>query len=76
MKEIIDTGLPELKQPFSWAVKSSGMLLTTHGPVRADGTIDSGPIEDQARQTFANLRQALHAASGALGDVTQVPGKA
>lgn len=72
MKEIIDTGLPALKQPFSWAVKSAGMLFTAHGPVRADGSIDTGPIEDQARLTFANLRQALLAAGGALDDVTQV----
>ena len=72
MKEIVDTGLPALKQPFSWAVKSAGMLFTAHGPVRADGSIDTGPIEDQARLTFANLRQALLAAGGALDDVTQV----
>ena len=72
MKEVIDTGLPALKQPFSWAVKSAGMLFTAHGPVRADGTIDTGPIEDQARLTFANLRQALLAAGGTLADVTQV----
>ena len=62
MKEIIDTGLPALKQPFSWAVKSSGMLFTAHGPVRADATIDTGSIEDQARLTFANLQRALVAA--------------
>ncbi len=72
MKEIVDTGLPALKQPFSWAVKSAGMLFTAHGPVRADGSIDTGPIEDQALLTFANLRQALLAAGGALDDVTQV----
>lgn len=72
MKEVVDTGLPALKQPFSWAVKSAGMLFTAHGPVRADATIDTGPIEDQARLTFANLRQALLAAGGTLADVTQV----
>ncbi|MDM0104572.1 RidA family protein [Variovorax sp. J22R24] len=73
MKEVIDTGLPPLKQPFSWAVKASGNLLfTAHGPVRADGSIDTGPIEDQARLTFANLRQAVHSAGGNLNDVTQV----
>ena len=45
MKQVIDTGLPPLKQPFSWAVKASGqMLFTAHGPVRQDGSIDTGPI--------------------------------
>jgi enamine deaminase RidA (YjgF/YER057c/UK114 family) len=73
MKEVVDTGLPPLEQPFSWAVKASGKLLfTAHGPVRADGSIDTGSIEDQARLTFANLRQAVQAAGGNLHDITQV----
>lgn len=72
MKEVIDVGLPPLKQPFSWAVKSAGMLFTAHGPVRSDGSIDTGPIEDQARLTFANLQRAVQAAGGTLADVTQV----
>lgn len=72
MKQVIDCGLPPLKQPFSWAVKSAGMLFTAHGPVRADGSIDTGAIEDQARLTFANLRRAVEAAGGGMADVTQV----
>jgi enamine deaminase RidA (YjgF/YER057c/UK114 family) len=72
MKEIVDVGLPPLKQPFSWAVKAAGLLFTAHGPVRSDGTIDTGPIEAQARLTFANLRRAVVAAGGSLSDVTQV----
>ena len=72
MKQIIDTGLPDLQQPFSWAVKSSGMLFTAHGPVRMDGSIDTGPVENQARLTFSNLRLAVLAAGGTLDDVTQV----
>jgi len=72
-KEIIQTGIPELKQPFSWAVKSSGaMLFTAHGPVRADGSIDTGDMEAQARLTFANLQKTLNAAGGSLNDITQV----
>jgi len=73
MKQVIDTGLPPLKQPFSWAVKASGsMLFTAHGPVRKDGSVDTGAIEDQARLTFSNLRMTLEAAGGTLDDVTQV----
>ena len=72
MKEIVDVGLPPLKQPVSWAVKSAGMLFTAHGPVRTDGTIDTGSIEEQARLTFANLRRAVQAAGGGMEDVTQV----
>jgi 2-iminobutanoate/2-iminopropanoate deaminase len=73
MKEIINTGLPPLKQPFSWAVKASGaMLFTAHGPVRQDGSIDTGLIDMQARLTFSNLRLAVEAAGGTLDDVCQV----
>jgi enamine deaminase RidA (YjgF/YER057c/UK114 family) len=72
MKEVIDVGLPSLKQPFSWAVKAAGLLFTAHGPVRTDSTIDSGPIEAQARLTFDNLQRAVTTAGGSLQDVTQV----
>lgn len=72
MKEVVDCGLPALAQPFSWAVKGGGLLFTAHGPVRQDGSIDTGPIEDQARLTFANLQRAVEAAGGTLADVTQV----
>lgn len=72
MKEVIDCGLPALAQPFSWAVKGGGLLFTAHGPVRQDGSIDTGPIADQARLTFSNLKNAVTAAGGTLADVTQV----
>jgi 2-iminobutanoate/2-iminopropanoate deaminase len=72
MKEVIDVGLPALKQPFSWAVKASGILFTAHGPVRMDGTIETGPIEAQARLTFTNLNNAMLAAKATLDDVAQV----
>ncbi|SOE99522.1 Enamine deaminase RidA, house cleaning of reactive enamine intermediates, YjgF/YER057c/UK114 family [Burkholderia sp. OK233] len=72
MKEVIDVGLPALGQPFSWAVRAGGMVFTSHGPVRLDGSIDTGPIEEQARLTFANLERAMAAAGGSLDDVTQV----
>ncbi|HEX2547620.1 MAG TPA: RidA family protein, partial [Ramlibacter sp.] len=72
MKEVIDCGLPPLAQPFSWAVKGGGLLFTAHGPVRQDGSIDTGSIEAQARLTFANLRRAVQAAGGTMADVTQV----
>lgn len=72
MKEVIDVGLPALGQPFSWAVRAGGMVFTAHGPVRRDGSIDTGPIEDQARLTFTNLERAMVAAGGSLDDVVQV----
>jgi 2-iminobutanoate/2-iminopropanoate deaminase len=71
-KEILDVGLPPLKQPFSWATKKNGFVFTAHGPVRADGTINTGSIEEQTRLTFENLRRTLVAAGGTLDDVMQV----
>ena len=72
MKQVIDTGLPPLAQPFSWAVKASGLLFTAHGPVLPDGRIETGSIEAQTRLTLANLSQALKAGGANLSDVAQV----
>lgn len=72
MKEVIDVGLPPFKQPFSWMVRAGGVLYTAHGPVRDDGTVDTGPIEQQARLTFANLKRAVERAGKGLDDVAQV----
>ncbi len=72
MKQVIDVGLPPLKQPFSWMVRSGGVLFTAHGPVRPDGSIDTGPIEQQTRVTLGNLQRAVHAAGATLDDVAQV----
>ena len=72
MKEVIDCGLPALGQPFSWAVRSKGMVFTAHGPVHTDGSVNTGSIEEQARLTFENLRRAMEAAGGTLDDVAQV----
>jgi 2-iminobutanoate/2-iminopropanoate deaminase len=72
VKESIDCGLPVLSQPFSWAVRSKDLVFTAHGPVRTDGSIDIGPIAQQARLTFDNLGRAVRAAGGSLQDVAQV----
>ena len=72
MKHIVDIGLPSIGQPFSWAVKAGGLLFTTHGPVRSDGTLDTGPIEQQARLTLENVRRAGAAAGGRMSNVAQV----
>jgi 2-iminobutanoate/2-iminopropanoate deaminase len=76
MKELIDTGLPALPQPFSWAVRAplagAQLVYTAHGPVHADGRIETGSIEAQTRLTLQNLQRAMQAAQGGLDDVTQV----
>ncbi|SFP54233.1 RidA family protein [Variovorax sp. 770b2] len=72
MKEAIDVGLPAMAQPFSWAVKAGGLLFTTHAAVRPDGSVDTGPVEQQARLTLENIRRAVLAAGGRMSDVAQV----
>lgn len=72
MREVIDVGLPAFKQPFSWMVRAGGVLYTAHGPVRPDGSVDTGPIEQQARLTFDNLKRAVENAGKTLDDVAQV----
>jgi len=72
MRNVIETGLPSPRQPFSWATRANGLIFTTHGPVLPDGNILQGSIEDQARLTLENLRQALASAGATLDDVVQV----
>ncbi len=72
MRNIIETGLPDIGQPFSWATYGGGMLFTAHGPVRPDGTIETGTIEKQINLTFKNLVQTLHAAGSHNDNVLQV----
>ncbi|HHT0127027.1 TPA: RidA family protein [Raoultella planticola] len=72
MRDVIHTGLPDIGQPFSWATRGGGMLFTAHGPVRADGTIETGPTEQQIALTFDNLTQALQAAGSHSDNVLQV----
>ncbi|CAI2457065.1 RidA family protein [Serratia liquefaciens] len=72
MRTIIDTGLPEIGQPFSWATQGGGMLFTAHGPVRADGSIETGAPEKQIALTFDNLAQTLKAANSHSDNVLQV----
>ena len=72
MKEFVETGIPALNQPFSWAVKASGLLFTTHGPVKSDGTVDTGPVEQQVRLTLQNMQRAVRAAGAQMSDGAQV----
>jgi 2-iminobutanoate/2-iminopropanoate deaminase len=72
MRAPVKTHLPSDEAPIEWAVTADGVLYTAHVPLRADGSIETGPIERQAELTFANLKQTVEAAGGTLQDVTQV----
>lgn len=64
--------LPDVDAPIEWAVVSDGVLYTSQIPIRADGSLETGDIEAQARLTFENLRLTMEAAGGSMTDVTQV----
>ncbi|MDN4574772.1 RidA family protein [Pandoraea cepalis] len=72
MADVIPVDLPSLDQPFSWATRAGGVVCTAHGPVRGDGTIETGDVEAQATLTFDNLRRAIASADLTLNDVAQV----
>ncbi len=71
MRDVIHTGLPDIGQPFSGDTRRR-MLFTAHGPVRADGTIETGPAEQQIALTFDNLTQALQAAGSHSDNVLRL----
>jgi len=72
MRAPVKTHLPSEEAPLEWAVTADSILYTAHVPLRADGSIEDGPIERQAEVTFDNLKRTLEAAGGSLDDVTQV----
>ncbi|MFK8258829.1 RidA family protein [Erwinia sp. AnSW2-5] len=72
MRTIIDTGLPDIGQPFSWATQGGGMLFTAHGPVNPDGSVEIGSSEKQITLTFDNLAMTLKAAKINSDNVLQV----
>lgn len=72
MRTPVKTHLPGDEAPIEWAVTADGVLYTAQIPMRDDGSIETGPIEQQAEVTFDNLKRTLEAAGGSLDDVTQV----
>jgi 2-iminobutanoate/2-iminopropanoate deaminase len=72
MRVEVETGLPSLGQPFSWALRDGGMIYTSHGPVTAEGKILQGDISAQTELTLENLRKTLEAAGGGLDNVLQI----
>jgi len=59
--------------PYSQAIAAGGFVfLAGQGPTAADGSRVEGSLEDQARQTFSNLRAVAEEAGGSLADAVRV----
>ncbi|CAN5546154.1 RidA family protein [soil metagenome] len=71
-KQIVKVDMPEVGQPFSWATRAGSVMFTSAGPVKPDGTIDIGPVEQQTRLTLQNLQKAVEAVGAEMQDVAQV----
>lgn len=64
---------PEAVGPYSQAVSSNGFLYTSGQiPMKTEGTIIEGEIEEQTHQVFKNLIATLDSASLKLNDVIKV----
>lgn len=64
---------PEAVGPYSQAVSSNGFLYTSGQiPMKTEGEIIEGEIEEQTHQVFKNLIATLDSASLKLNDVIKV----
>lgn len=64
---------PQPAGPYSQAVAGGGFVfLAGQGPTAPDGSRVDGSFEEQARQTFSNLRALAEAAGGTLADAVRV----
>lgn len=74
MREVISTDqAPAAIGPYSQAIKASGTFVFLSGqiPLKPDGTLVSGAIEDQCAQVMANLDAVLKAAGLTFANVVK-----
>jgi 2-iminobutanoate/2-iminopropanoate deaminase len=59
--------------PYSHGVSCSGSMLFLSGqiPLRADGTMVEGTIQDQTRQVFTNIEALLRSQGASLATVVK-----
>lgn len=74
MKQAVSTpAAPAAIGPYSQAVKVGNLVFTSGQiPLRPDGSLVEGSVEEQARQVFANLRAVLAAAGSDLSRAVKV----
>jgi 2-iminobutanoate/2-iminopropanoate deaminase len=73
MFRVVDTGLAPSKAPVNGTVRAGNMIYTAQVPRDPKtGEMTGGDIKVQMRQTLTNLKQAIDAGGGTLGDIVQV----
>lgn len=72
MEHIHTTQAPAAVGPYSQAVRTQGFLFCSGQiPLKQDGTLVSGGIEEQTQQVCENLKAVLSAAGVTLADVVK-----
>lgn len=72
MKQIQTELAPAAIGPYSQAIQVGSLLFTSGQiPLRADGSLVEGGIEEQTKQVFQNLRAVIEAAGGSLNRVAK-----
>lgn len=66
-------GLPRVIGPYSWATRHGNLIfLAGSGAIGPDGKlIGEGDIRRQTEATLENLKTAVEAAGGSLGDIVK-----
>jgi 2-iminobutanoate/2-iminopropanoate deaminase len=72
MKQIQTELAPAAIGPYSQAIQVGSLLFTSGQiPLRADGSLVEGGIEEQTKQVLQNLRAVIEAAGGSLNRVAK-----
>jgi len=72
MKQIQTEQAPAAIGPYSQAIQVGSLLFTSGQiPLRADGSLVEGGIEEQTRQVLQNLRAVIEAAGASLDRVAK-----
>ena len=63
---------PQAIGPYSQAIKVGGFVFLSGSiPLKPDGSLVTGPVEDQTHQVFSNLKAVLEAAGSSLENVVK-----
>jgi 2-iminobutanoate/2-iminopropanoate deaminase len=72
LEAISTTGAPPAIGPYAQAIRLGGLLFTSGQiPLKPDGTLVVGGIEEQTHQVFENLKAVLAEAGATFSDVAK-----
>lgn len=72
MKQVQTKAAPQAIGPYSQGIVVNNMFYSSGQiPLRADGTLVEGGIQEQAEQVFENLKAVLEAAGASLSTVVK-----